>query len=215
MLSNTQRSAALGSDRAEQRRNRKSQESMSNQTETHDMDEPSGLRSALDAAKAEAAAALDSANAATRQLAVFQAGVPTTPVGKLFAQSYEGEASPESIQAAWKALGVDDMAPPTSETHAPTPTEANMTSMVAQGLTPEAPIAALTPEQERIQSILEYDAKGDQMGLQDFLQSQGMLMDPEQQEADMGGWINQAPRPSGIDLGAAANPAGHNPQVVT
>ena len=187
---------------------------MSNLTESNDMSEDaSGLRNALEAAKREAAEAAAQAETATRQLAVFGAGVPTTPVGKLFAQSYDGPADTDSIQAAWNALGVGDgAAAPTS--HTPTPTEANMAAVVGQGLTQEAPISALTPEQETIHQILSYEGSGDMSGLVAFLESKGMLMDPEQRDEGDLSWLDRAPSPSGVDLGAAANPQGHNPLVV-
>ena len=189
---------------------------MSNPTESNDMTEDaSGLRSALEAAKREASEAAEQAAAATRQLAVFGAGVPTTPVGKLFAQSYDGETDADSIKAAWDALGVGDGATPaTNPTHVPTQAEASMADVVAQGLTQETPVSALTPEQENLREILSYDEKGDASGLLAFLESKGMLMDPEQREEGDLTWLDRAPAPSGIDLGAAANPQGHNPTVV-
>lgn len=67
-------------------------------------------REAIDAANARAAAA-------ERQLAIATAGIDlTSPVGKLFAKSYDGEATPEAIKAAWTELGVTTPAPDAQET---------------------------------------------------------------------------------------------------
>lgn len=52
-----------------------------------------------------------------KETAMLRAGVPDTKVGKMFAQSYNGEATPEAIKAAWAELASElaSNTPPPSE----------------------------------------------------------------------------------------------------
>lgn len=51
---------------------------------------------------------------AERDAAFVRAGIPDTPIGQLFAKSYEGDSNPEAVKEAFDALGLS-VAPPASE----------------------------------------------------------------------------------------------------
>jgi hypothetical protein len=71
-----------------------------------------GLRQALERTNAEAAAAKARADAAERKLAFLEAKVDlSTPIGKLFAKSYDGELDPAAIASEYAALVPNGSAP--------------------------------------------------------------------------------------------------------
>lgn len=82
-------------------------EELEQQTDEGD-DEGNDMRNLRRKARAhdKLAAELETANAATRELAFIKAGVDTdTPIGKLFMRAYDGELDKESVQAAYAELG--------------------------------------------------------------------------------------------------------------
>lgn len=56
---------------------------------------------------------------AERDAAFVRAGIPDTPIGQLFAKSYEGESDPAAVKAAYDALGLTEA--PASEDLPPEP----------------------------------------------------------------------------------------------
>jgi hypothetical protein len=54
----------------------------------------------------EGARAQAKAEALERELAVMKAGIPDTPLGQMFAKSYEGENTPEALRAAAVEIGL-------------------------------------------------------------------------------------------------------------
>jgi hypothetical protein len=43
-----------------------------------------------------------------REVALLRAGIPDSPIGKMFAAGYQGDSTPEAIKTAWEELGVAD-----------------------------------------------------------------------------------------------------------
>ncbi len=171
-------------------------------TEATEAEEASGLRTALEAANQTAATATEEAAKMALKMTVYETGVPMTPVGQLFAENYSGESDADSIQAAWQALGISSG--PTGETpagHVPTAVELAMTGQVAQGMTPEVPVGAVTADQQRTTKILEFRDANDQAGLIQFLNAEGMTMDPEGSSVINTGWLAvDSVRPAGVNV---------------
>ncbi len=176
---------------------------MSNIEQTEATEEASGLRTALDAANQTASEATTESAKLALKMTVYETGVPMTPVGRLFAESYSGADDADSIQAAWQALGIgSEPAGETPQVHQPTEAELAMAGQVAGGMSPEVQPGVLTADQQRVTKILEFRESGDQEGLVSFLQAEGMTYDPEDGiELGNVGWLGvDAARPAGVSV---------------
>lgn len=63
-------------------------------------------------AKASAAEKAEKENTRLRrELAMSKAGIPDTPIGNLFRQSWDGDLDPAAVKAAWEELGIAHIEP--------------------------------------------------------------------------------------------------------
>lgn len=94
------------------------------------------------AAEKERDEALERAQAAERELALARAGIPDSPMGKFFAESYAGELSSEAIRAKATELGLlgaDQGAPAGAAQPDPADLEAQRRLAQAGGQPPPVP----------------------------------------------------------------------------
>lgn len=115
-------------------------------TEAHQALDPN-IRKQLGRARAaekERDEAVQRAQAAERELALHRAGIPDTPLGQFFAQSYNGDLSPEAIKTKATELGLIAGGEHGQPPQIPDPAEIEAQRRLAQaaGQPPPAPDAA-------------------------------------------------------------------------
>lgn len=111
------------------------------------------IRKAMRALEKKAHEAEVRAGVAERDAAFIKAGVPDTPIGQLFAKSYEGPNEPAAVKEAFDALGISD-------TPAPEPTPEPAPQVTEQELDAQRRITQATGAAPDDGSIRFEDAIG-------------------------------------------------------
>ena len=142
--------------------------------------DPGELRKRGDKAEAKAAELAAELESVKRELALTNAGVPSSGVGALFRKAYDGELTSEAIVAAMGEYGIDT--PEAAPTAAPAPEGAGVVNTIAGGLAADQPVQAPGSAEEHITRLLEMESTAQ---IEQYLDGIGMLHDPEATGAEM------------------------------
>jgi len=178
---------------------------------TGEADDPAGLRHRAEEALRKATEAETRATAAERRATFAEAGIPTEGVGALFRKAYDGELTIEAMKTAASEYGILETSK-TSEAPVVVPQDDvnGLTAMTSGLASSDNPV---TPPQGAAATNLEIvklAKTGDESALLAYLESQGLIMDPDS-SGPPSGLLNQTPHMVGVD---GTNPVGVNPQVV-
>lgn len=176
---------------------------------TDEASDPAGLRHRAEEAQSKTKEAETRAVAAERRAAFAEAGIPSEGVGALFRKAYDGDVTLEAIQASASEYGISGQSA-ANTSPAPSDGELQAMSTVASGLASNEAPAQQSSESALNLEIVKIARTGDQFALMDYLENQGLLMDPDASEGPAR-LLNQTPRMSGV---TGANPAGVNSQVI-